>query len=326
MGIGQLLSQAWREYRANAVVSARIMALYYILPMIVAIGIILFVVFGTGLIPSFQEFGTSLTDLSNIDAPEGLADAERTAQAQAAAEKIVIRTIPAFMVGIVLVLAFFFISFFAYSALLGGAARSSTVDYSDAFKAGKEIYWSLMGYFALFMLIVLALEPIGILLIVGSLFLGGALGGTVGGILLFLPTLVIIALVFLAIIGRLVLAPYIIAREHASVIDSFRKSWALTRSRTWTMIGYIVFITFMSFCIMIILSLLTYPFSFSLGFDELVVGEQFTQEALLFEVSLQLILQIVFALFVTPFIVYFFKQVYSQWSTNGLLQKRKRHL
>ena len=176
------------------------------------------------------------------------------------------------------------------------------------------------------MFIVFVLEPIGILLIVGSLFLGGALGGTVGGILLFLPTLVIIALVFLAIIGMLVLAPYIIAREHASVIDSFRKSWALTRSRTWTMIGYIVFITFMSFCIMIILSLLTYPFSFSLGFDELVVGEQFTQEALLFEVSLQLILQIVFALFVTPFIVYFFKQVYSQWSTNGLLQKRKRHL
>ena len=113
MGIGQLLSQAWREYRANAVVSARIMALYYILPMIVAIGIILFVVFGTGLIPSFQEFGTSLTDLSNIDAPEGLADAERTAQTQAAAEKMIIRAVPAFMAGIVLVLAFFFISFFA---------------------------------------------------------------------------------------------------------------------------------------------------------------------------------------------------------------------
>ena len=176
------------------------------------------------------------------------------------------------------------------------------------------------------MLIVLVLEPIGILLIVGSLFLGGALGGTVGGILLFLPTLVIIALVFLAIIGRLVLAPYIIAREHASVIDSFRKSWALTRSRTWAMIGYLIFVTFLSFCIMIILSLLTYLLGLSFGLEGLADGEQLTQEALLFEVSLQLILQIVLALFVTPLIVYFFKHVYMQWSTKSVSQKRKRHV
>ena len=313
MSIGLLFNQTWRAYRANAAVSAKIMFIYYFIHFALFMSLILFVSYWIGLLPVFNDFSTSLANVSNIDELGLPADAVRIAQAQSVAQRLLISAIPVFIVGVFFGLAFLFISFFGLAALIGCASRVSVISYSNAVKVGKEIYWSLMGCFALLMLMAFALEAslfifIFLSAVIGSLF------GSIGGILFFLGSFVIGGLACLAFFGRLMLAPYALVIERSGVMVSLKKSWTITRGRTWVIFGFIVLMMILLIICMLILMLVLYILSLSLALSssDFEMG-MISERVLVFEVVSQTVIQLVLALFITPFVVYFFKQVYLSW-------------
>ncbi len=313
MSIGLLFNQTWRTYRTNAAVSAKIMLIYYFIPLVVLISILLFLASLTGLLPAFNELSSSLLNVSNIDKPGAPADTVLVAQAQDAAQRLFIRAIPVFIGGILFGLAFFFVSFLGYAALIGGASRVPVMSYSNAVKAGKEIYWSLMGCVALLMLVVLALELALIIFVFLSAVIGSVFG-SIGGVLFLLGSFAVGLLACFALLGRLIFAPYALVIERSGVMASFKKSWTITQGKTWAMMSLLLLlITLLIICMLIlvlILFIIGLPFGlYGLDFESGMISER----VLVLEALFQSVIQFVLALFITPFVVYFFKQVYFSW-------------
>ncbi len=111
MGVSALLGNAWRAYRANWDVCARLMTVYYLLPLLVLLGVGFALMVGTGLLADVQAFSvyddifSSLAKESPALVPE---------EYRALAMDILVKAGILFLVAVPLLIAFFFISFFAY--------------------------------------------------------------------------------------------------------------------------------------------------------------------------------------------------------------------
>ena len=316
MSLSVLFNQTWRAYRFNAAVSAKIMLIYYFIPFVLLMSLILFFAHLSGLLPAFNELSSSLVNASNIDKPGAPADAFLIAQVQDAAQHFLISAMPVLLIGILFGLVFLFVSFFGYSALIAGASRSSVMHYSNALKAARESYWSLMGCFALLMLIFFILESVLILFVFLSAVVG-SLFGSIGGILFFFGSFLIGVFGCFAFLGRLILAPYVLMIESLGVMTSFKKSWMITRGRTWAMVGLLLLLIAMLIILILILMFLFYIISLFLLIPyNSLNAETISWSLFVFEAVLQIVIHLVLALFIIPFIVHFFKQIYVSWNRS----------
>jgi len=64
MSIGTMWSRAWRDYRMNISTNTRIMCTYYLVPLILAIGVVLALVLGSGFIEQWNGI-TVLADVNS---------------------------------------------------------------------------------------------------------------------------------------------------------------------------------------------------------------------------------------------------------------------
>ncbi len=102
----------------------------------------------------------------------------------------------------------------------------------------KPVAWRLLGYTAMLGAIVVALVAVG----VGIVLLAGMLT-PLAAVILMLPMTLAAIVLALWLSTKLLLVPSAILLEHATITGGIRRSWQLTRTRFWPILGIIVVIS-----------------------------------------------------------------------------------
>lgn len=310
MGFGNVWSQSWKSYKLNAGSTSSIMAWYYLLPLLIlGIGVVV-VLFGTGLTSDLSHLSVLGEEATAEDLPSGF----------------LVNIFLLFFVALIGGIAFFFISFMGYGALIKGYLQGKRFSADDALKEGKKIYWKLMGLTALLGLLVLGVEVIVIVGVVLSVILAKIAGSILLGTLLVLVSVLGLIVLGALVVGRLVLSLYVLADENTGVWASMKKSWNITRGKSWAMVGYMVItelcMMLVIYGLMFIVALICMPF---ISLEEAFTATSFSQGLIIFEIILNVLVQPVFALVLMPWIISFFREVYAEYSV-GKKSKGKRQL
>lgn len=108
----------------------------------------------------------------------------------------------------------------------------------EVWRKVKPVAWRLLGYTALLGAVVVALAAVG----VGIVILVGMLA-PVAALLVTLPMVLAAIVLSLWLSTKLALVPSAILLEHATITGAIRRSWQLTRTRFWPILGIIVVIS-----------------------------------------------------------------------------------
>jgi hypothetical protein len=302
------------------------MCTYYLVPLILAIGVVLALVLGSGFIEQWNGI-TVLADVNSSALDTGQQEIIKDAATGFLETFALI-----FIVSLLVFGAFSFISFFAYAAVLASALKPG-LSYRNALAAGKKQYWRLIGFFFLFSLVFSgALLVIFILLVIVGIF-SSIFGGGFVTVFFFHATLAFSGIAVLFLASRWSLAPYCIAAQNAGAFSAFGASWRLTSRRSWAMIGYSVFVLLLFAAVYLVMALLdmliSSVFSFGMPVQNSLTSyfspaeneiPFITPAFIVFRAVFLLVSQTVFALFMFPWTASFFRQVYAA------CVQEKRHL
>jgi hypothetical protein len=325
MSLDTVFSKSFKDYKKNFKITALATLLFRLLPILV-IAPLIFILVTVPYINLTADFAQRIIDMSSdvnyTDAGMNLA----SLTGNAVSEEVVIsemveffrqlfliglRAIPFSLLLWILGLIFSIVLF--YSAFNN---KEGKLRFGDALGKSMHYFWKFLGFTLLIYLIM-------ILLSLGLAALTFLFVVTFVGIFL-LPFLFLgffILVVYLIVIWGL--AVYFIFDEDCGVFESLRKSKELVKGRFWKVLGYILLMGLILIAVSLVFWMIAYLFTLPFGagainqaammedFNKVQYAEVVVQQALAKTAS-NYIIEILAALTTTPFMIFYFKNLYQE--------------
>lgn len=242
MGLGEVFSSTWADYKKNFWTNTKIMLVFYLLPMLIILAIGIYMFYSTGLDKEaanvFQKIVAMQGASGNIDVERfGLSGVELQAQIMQNPEVLQLQAelsksflnffVKAIWIILILGIIAGFASVYGMLAVFAPALKKKgSYGFKEALRETKPYYWRFVGL----MLLIYLIMSVG--MIVGAIL----------GILTFgLGILAaVIALIWLFILWAF--APYIIVDMNKGVFASMKESKKIVKGKWWRTFGYLLLI------------------------------------------------------------------------------------
>jgi|SRR3989338_684556 len=285
MGLGNVFSRTWKDYKVNFLMNIKVMLVFYILPAVLFGGILIWLAFSSGLFSDFMDMFGQVTELqtsvvggTQVEGYDYLQDMQlRQQKASALFFGFLGKALWFILLAGVLWILIMFLQYYGYLAIYAPALKKKgKYGFKDALRESKPYYWRTIGLFIILSLVTLGIYFLGIIL---SIFTFGL------GLLA-----AIVVLIWLMVLWMF--APFVIVDMNKGVFESLSGSWKIVKGRWWRSFGYVLLVSVIVGAIYYALALIAgliggalFFFSFndlaysmpSAGFDGLSSEEQIAQ-------------------------------------------------
>lgn len=331
MPLNEIFSQSFEDYKKNWKIVFKgyfwLNALPYLIMMVILFGMLFFLI--DTIASSFSSLVTdgAITDTTVLHSLTGNAISSGEMQ------------LVKILLPVIILLVLFFVVYFILTFMLNLAIYYASLNnekgkltFKDIFRGGIRYFWRVLGlYVIIFLIFFLVVILGGIILILITALLSALVPLFLKVILVLISVVVgIFAVLFAIYLGvSWLLAPYIIIKENRGIFNSLTRSRELVKRRWWLTFGYFLLIS-------IILGLISYSIgAFSRRFNILfgtMMGSSITSQnysaivvLLFFSFVISYIFQLVARVLTFPYSVFFFKNIYYEYSGigSGKTQDRK---
>jgi len=246
MGLGWVFSNTWKDYKTNFWTNKKVMVVFYLLPMLIVLGIGVGLFYYMGLAQDAAPLFGKLIEIQDIKNAALTGTADMSNQLLQL-ETEFIELIRTFLAKIFLVLlAIFILEIVAWFVSMYGLVavfapslkKKGKYGFKEAVKIAKPYYWRYVGFILLMCIFGFAMFIGCFIEFVIADFLLGSPGLIIGIIGLFVVLFVV--LIWLSIIW--VFAPYVIADMNKGVFASMGESRRIVKGRWWRIVGYLLLV------------------------------------------------------------------------------------
>ena len=312
MGLGEVFSATWQDYKKNFKLVLKTFWWFNILPAIVlgAIFLIIFLFFLSS-IPRFNsEAYTNLTG-ANLASLTGNAIKDSSNLSLFGYTIVFIVFIVIFAV-VMIVFSILLYTTIYYASLY----NKKDMGFRQAASMGKRYFWKFLGLSLLVALFIFLFYVPGILYIIIDVGLWKFLDMAVKVILVLVSVvLFILAFIFSLYFGvSWLFSPYALIGENKKIRESMKASRQITKGRWWMVFGYAILAGLIAVGISMVFAIPSFFISIFISlfsFGLLAIGSVAGYAVLLIlSLGVQYIFNLAAAIAITPFIVFFFKNFY----------------
>ncbi len=341
MGLGEVFSSTWTDYKKNFWTNTKLMLVFYLLPMLIILALGLGLFYSSGLDKEVANVFGKIIEMQSISGnintavdTEGLGLKGTELQAQimqnpefvrlqAELEKValdfLVNVIWFILILVVMGIIAGFISLYGMLAVFAPALKKKgSYGFKDVVREAKPYYWRFVGLILLIYLIMIAIMIAGVILAVLTFGLG--------------LLAAVVALVWLFILW--VFAPYIIVDMNKGVFDSMKESKKIVRGKWWRTLGYLLLI---GVIISVIYEVVSMILNGILGaviighsMQQLIAGGDFDISAfsnlinmLVMVGSIAMIISSVLSVIIVPYMLLFVKNMYQSFKKESSRFKKR---
>ncbi len=322
MGFGSVFGESWKDYKSNFKVMSKIQLLYYVLPTIILVSILVALFFMMGLYDGLRELHVAyLSILQNAALPDSTSSSldpnTLFVPLQSQIFAFIYQAIPFILLASVLSAINLLLVLFGNTAIASASVKKKSFTFSEAVNTAKKSYWKVVGLVLLILLIFVIIAAYFLAVLLLSALMG------VVGILVFLVAIPVAIWVVISWI----FAVYIIVAEEKGVFASLSDSWRMVKGRWWKTFGYSLLFLLIISGISIIFSIVQWVLQIiilnAFGFPQVLGFEQFL--ALSFDEivrhmvisdSISGVVNIVSNFLLIPLYLLFFKNMYLVWKSK----------
>ena len=318
MGLGEVFSATWQDYKKNFKLVLKSFWWFNILPTIVlgAIFLVVLVLF----LSSISQFGSqdyASTAYSGLSSLTGNAIRDSASMNSFGYLAVFVVFIIVFVVAMIV-----FSIYLGTTLYYASFYNEKNMRFKQAASGGSRYFWKFLGLSVLILLFIWLLYVPGVLSVIIDVVLWSMLDMTLKVVLVLLSiTLFILAFIFSLYLGvSWLFSPYVLVRENKRITESMKFSRQMTKGRWWKVFGYFLLVGLIAGGINMVFAIPSFFISFfvSLFSFALLATRNMAGYVILLVLSLGIkyIFNLAASIVITPFIIFFFKNFYLEIRTK----------
>ena len=246
MGLGEVFSATWQDYKKNFKLVLKTYWWFNILPFIIfgILALIFILIILTSLkLPAMENLALISNLTSNLNSPAGFTGSAISNSGDLTGLGQMVGVLAVFfIIAVIYIIIGVILSIFLYLTLYYASFynEKGKMTFKQAAKGGVHYFWRFLGLGILIFLIICLLFLPGTLSIVASVIFWNFinLGFKIGLVLLSIA-LFILAIIFALYLGiAWVFSPYILVRENTGIIEAMKRSKFIVKGNWWKTLGY----------------------------------------------------------------------------------------
>jgi len=246
MGLGEVFSATWQDYKKNFKLVLKTYWWFNILPFIIfgILALIFILIILTSLkLPAMENLALISNLTSNLNSPAGFTGSAISNSGDLTGLGQMVGVLAVFfIIAVIYIIIGVILSIFLYLTLYYASFynEKGKMTFKQAAKGGVHYFWRFLGLGILIFLIICLLFLPGTLSIVASVIFWNFinLGFKIGLVLLSIA-LFILAIIFALYLGiAWVFSPYILVRENTGIIEAMKRSKFIVKGKWWKTLGY----------------------------------------------------------------------------------------